>query len=210
MRTYLGQVAIHWDIDSGYQTQTERSTLKRRTAGQTDGHSNQHRSKIEASHGYVHAPAKHACAFPSRRLRDRLHARSTLAKVGFLAGLHAISLTHSPYALFCVALPFTLIREACTRELLRTYLCEVAIHWENSQIKLKLSEEHTKTAYDCSSIDEASRGYAHAPEKHACAIDCTLTKVGFLACLHALSLERSRFRENAQFKSQSLCCQISG
>ena len=27
-------------------------------------------------------------------------------------------------------------------------------------------------------IDEASRGYAHAPAKHACAIDCTLTKVG--------------------------------
>ena len=48
-------------------------------------------------------------------------------------------------------LPFTLIRESIahlhtaritwTAELhaLQTYLCEVAIHWENSQIKLKLS-----------------------------------------------------------------------
>ena len=68
-------------------------------------------------------------------------------------------------------------------------------------MKLKLPEEHTKTAYHCSSnrsIDEASRGYVHAPAKYTCAIDCTLTKVGFLACFHAVSLERSRFRENAQ------------
>ena len=50
-------------------------------------------------------------------------------------------------------------------------------------------------------IDEAPRGYAHAPAKHACAMDCTPTKVGFLACLHAISLERSRFRKNAQLKS---------
>ena len=35
--------------------------------------------------------------------------------------------------------------------------------------------------------------YAHAPEKHA------LAKVGFLACFHAIYLERSRFRKNAQF-----------
>ena len=59
----------------------------------------------------------------------------------------------------------------------------------------------------------------------ACAIDCTLdrrlAKVGFLACLHAISLERSRFRKNAQRSRnpeavrgghrppRSLYCQIS-
>ena len=32
----------------------------------------------------------------------------------------------------------------------------------------------------------------------------TLAKVGFLACFHAISLERSRFRKNAQFKSKIL------
>ena len=30
----------------------------------------------------------------------------------------------------------------------------------------------------------------------------TLAKVGFLSCLHAISLERSRFRKNAQLKSK--------
>ena len=50
--------------------------------------------------------------------------------------------------------------------------------------------------------DEASCGYAHAPAKYACAIDCTPTKVGFLVCLHAKSLERSRFRKNAQLQSK--------
>ena len=59
----------------------------------------------------------------------------------------------------------------------------------------------------------ASRGYAHALAAHACAIDCTLTKVGFLACFQENVNQRSRNAEavrGGHSPPRSLCCQISG
>ena len=74
---------------SGDQTQTERNTLKRPTVTNNDRRSRR-LTVMRMLRQNTRAPSP-------RRLRDRLHARSTLAKVGFLACLHPIYLERSRF-----------------------------------------------------------------------------------------------------------------
>ena len=68
----------------------ERNTLKRPTVTNNDDRRSRRLTVMRMLRQNTRAPSP-------RRLRDRLHARSTLAKVGFLACLHAISLERSRF-----------------------------------------------------------------------------------------------------------------